>query len=265
MNSGQAISTDDLSRRIAGFPGVTLVDVRRAEAFAADPDVIPGALRRAPEAVADWARELEPWRDVVVYCKAGHEVGSNAAAALRERGLAARHLAGGLAAWRASGGRTVPHAPPSRWVTRARPKIDRVACPWLVRRFVDPAAEIFYVPAAQVREFADAHEATPFDIADVAYGHAGDRCSFDAFIRLHGLADPALDDLATIVRAADTGAPDLAPQAPGLLATSTGLSALFADDHAMLRAGMVVYDALYLWCRANREAAVANSSGRTGT
>ena len=151
-----AISPLELQRSLAGFPAVTLVDVRRAEAFAADPHVIPGALKRAPESVADWARELEPWRPVVVYCVHGHDVGRGAASALRERGFAARHLEGGLAAWRAAGGRVVPHAPPTRWVTRARPKIDRIACPWLIRRFIDPSALFFYVPNAEVRAFAAA-------------------------------------------------------------------------------------------------------------
>ena len=239
-----AISPLELHRSLAGFPAATLVDVRRTEAFAADPHVIPGALKRAPESVADWARELEPWRPVVVYCAHGHEVGRDAASALRERGFAARHLEGGLAAWRAAGGRAVPHAPPTRWVTRARPKIDRIACPWLIRRFIDPSALFFYVPNAEVRAFAAAQGATPYDIPDVDYSHDGARCSFDAFIRRH--------DLAVIVRGADTGALDLAPQAAGLVAVSLGLSATFADDHAMLRHGLLVYDALYAWCREAR-------------
>lgn len=254
MTTPQAVSPSDLQLLLAGFPPPTLVDVRRAEAFTRDPRVIPGALRRLPETVSAWAGELDPWRRVVVYCVHGHEVGQDAAAALRARGLDAVHLAGGIEAWQDRGGRTVPHAAPTRWVTRARPKIDRIACPWLVRRFVDPAAEFHYVPAAQVRAFAAANGATPYDVADVPYGHAGDRCSFDAFIRLHGLADPALDCLAAIVRAADTGVPALSPEAPGLLAASLGLSELFADDHAMLRAGMQMYDALYLWCRAQMRA-----------
>lgn len=250
MNTDEAITPFELTQRLAAFPPPTLVDVRSAEAFAADRYVIPGARRGSPEAVAEWARELDPWRPVVVYCVKGHEVGRDAAAALRERGLDARMLAGGLAAWRTGGGRVVPYAEPTRWVTRERPKIDRVACPWLVRRFIDPAAEFFYVPAADVRAFAAANGATPYDVADVPYGHDGERCSFDAFIRLHDLADEALDRLATIVRGADTGAMTLAAQSSGLLAVSQGLSALFADDHAMLRAGMLMYDALYLWCRA---------------
>ncbi len=196
-----------------------------------------------------WAAQLEPWRPVVVYCVRGHEVGQGAARALRERGLDARYLDGGLERWRADGNRTQPFAPPTRWVTRARPKIDRIACPWLVRRFIDPAAEFFYVPTAEVRRFAAENGATPYDVPDVRYTHAGRDCSFDAFIRLHGLDHPALAVLATIVRGADTGAPELAREASGLLAVSLGLSATFADDHEMLKWGMLVYDSLYAWCR----------------
>ena len=192
---------------------------------------------------------IEPWRPVVVYCVRGHEVSQDAAAALRGRGLDARYLAGGIERWRAEGNATTAFAPPTRWVTRERPKIDRIACPWLVRRFIDPSAEFFYVPNAQVRAVAAANGGTPYDIPDVAYGHVGPECSFDAFIRLHGLGHPALAALAGIVRAADTSALHLAPQAPGLLAASLGLSAMFADDHAMLKWGLLVYDSLYAWCR----------------
>lgn len=135
-----------------------------------------------------------------------------------------------------------------KWITRERPKIDRIACPWLIVNFVDPDAEFLYVPAGQVEKIAAETGATPYDIKGVELGHHGDECSFDAFIRKYGLHDPALDKLARIVRAADTGRPDLAPEAAGLLALSSGLSLNFEDDHAMLRHGMVVYDALYAWC-----------------
>jgi hypothetical protein len=137
-----------------------------------------------------------------------------------------------------------------KWVTRERPKIDRIACPWLIARFIDAAAEFLYVPAAEVMAVAKKTGATPFDVPNVEYGHHGDRCSFDAFVERHDLADPALRRLAEIVRGADTGRPDLTAQSPGLLAISQGLSAVFADDHEMLRHGMVVYDALYAWCQA---------------
>jgi hypothetical protein len=135
-------------------------------------------------------------------------------------------------------------------VTRERPKVDRIACPWLIRRFVDPEATFLYVPSAQVRDIAQRHGAIPYDIDGAEFGHVGERCSFDAFIRIFAIADAALDRLALIVRGADTGRPDLTPQSPGLLALSQGLSATIPDDHAMLAAGMPVYDALYAWCRA---------------
>jgi hypothetical protein len=138
-----------------------------------------------------------------------------------------------------------------KWVTRERPKIDRIACPWLVRRFVDPGAEFLYVPAPRVMEVAAAEGATPYDIPDVEFSHVGEKCSFDAFIEKFGLSgDPALLQLAEIVRGADTSRLDLAPQSAGLFAVSLGLSALYSDDHVMLEAGMQIYDALYAWCRS---------------
>jgi rhodanese-related sulfurtransferase len=249
MTTDTAISPLELKHWLAAFPPPALLDVRPQPAFEADPQVIPGAVRRLPESVDDWAGTLEPWRPVVVYCVHGLEVGEGVAAALRARGLAATALAGGLEAWRGGGFATAPWQRPTRWVTRERPKIDRIACPWLVRRFIDPAAEFFYVPAAEVRAFAAASGATAYDVAGVDYGHAGAECSFDAFIRLHALRDPALAALARIVRGADTSAPQLSDEAAGLLAASRGLSAMFADDATMLRWGMLLYDALYVACR----------------
>lgn len=137
-----------------------------------------------------------------------------------------------------------------KWVTRERPKIDRIACPWLIRRFIDEAPELLYVPASEVLRVAGETGAIPFDVPNVELSHVGELCSFDAFLRKYGLTDPALAQLAVIVRAADTNRPELAPQASGLLAVSLGLSANFADDHAMLEQGMVLYDALYTWCRS---------------
>ena len=137
-----------------------------------------------------------------------------------------------------------------RWVTRDRPKIDRIACPWLIARFIDPAAEFLYVPREVVLRIADETGAIPYDVPNVELTHVGELCSFDAVLANYGLTDPALKRLAVIVRAADTDRLDLAPQAAGLLAISLGLSANFADDHAMLSQGMVIYDALYSWCRS---------------
>ena len=134
-----------------------------------------------------------------------------------------------------------------KWVTRERPKIDRIACPWLVARFIDPAAEFLYVPAGRVLEVAEATGAIPYDIPGVEYGHQGELCSFDAFIAKHGLSDPALLDLAPIVRGADTDRHELHPVCAGLHAVSLGLSRNYPDDHEMLKHGMVVYDALYAW------------------
>ncbi|MDT3706409.1 MAG: chromate resistance protein [Thiobacillus sp.] len=138
-----------------------------------------------------------------------------------------------------------------KWITRERPKIDRIACPWLIARFIDPDAEFLYVSADQVLTVAAESGTIPYDIPDVEYGHRGEKCSFDAFLEKHGLNDPALQGLAVIVRGADTHRLDLAPQCAGLLAISLGLSRNYRDDHEMLKQGMVIYDALYAWCEAH--------------
>ena len=140
-----------------------------------------------------------------------------------------------------------------KWITRERPKIDRIACPWLIARFIDTTPEFLYVPAADVLRIAAETGATPYDIPGVALSHVGELCSFDAFIAKYGLTDPALQPLALIVRGADTSRLDLTPQSAGLYAVSLGLSRCFADDHEMLKHGMVMYDALYAWCREGRE------------
>jgi hypothetical protein len=134
-----------------------------------------------------------------------------------------------------------------KWITRERPKIDRIACPWLVTRFIDPVAEFLYVPAAEVLQVAARTGAIPYDIPGAEYGHRGELCSFDAFLDKHHLDDPALRQLALIVRGADTDRLDLAPQCSGLLAISLGLSRTFTDDHEMLCHGLVMYDALFAW------------------
>jgi rhodanese-related sulfurtransferase len=230
-----------------------VLDVRRQERFLDSEYLIQGALRRDPARVADWKKTLPAQAQAVVYCVHGHEVSQDAAKA-----LGMRYLEGGMEAWRAAGGLldTKPRGAATRWVTRERPKIDRIACPWLIRRFIDPAAEFLYVPASQVRKMALEREALPYDVADVAFSHEGERCSFDAFLRHYRLeSDPALRELALIVRGADTHRLDLAPQAAGLAAVSIGLSRNFADDHEMLEHGMVMYDALYAWCREGKSEA----------
>jgi rhodanese-related sulfurtransferase len=229
-----------------------VIDVRRQPAFLGAPDLVRGALRRDPAQVERWKEALPAGREVVVYCVHGHEVSQGVA-----RALGARYLEGGIEeGWRAAGGELArkPAGASSRWVTRERPKIDRIACPWLVRRFIDPAAEFLYVPVADVRKIAAEREGIPYDIPDVAFSHVGERCSFDAFLDRYRLGgDPALEQLARIVRGADTARLDLAPQAAGLLAVSLGLSRLYKDDHEMLEHGMVVYDALYAWCKDGQE------------
>jgi hypothetical protein len=137
-----------------------------------------------------------------------------------------------------------------KWVTRERPKIDRIACPWLVARFIDPAAEFLYVPADQVLSVAEQTGAIPYDIPGVELSHVGELCSFDAFLKRYALTEPALGQLALIVRGADTSRFDLAPQCAGLFAISLGLASVFAEDHDVLRFGMTMYDALYAWCRS---------------
>jgi hypothetical protein len=136
-----------------------------------------------------------------------------------------------------------------KWVTRERPKIDRIACPWLIARFIDKTPEFLFVPTEQVFAVARETGAVPYDIPGAEMSHEGEFCSFDTFLKKYNLNDPALHQLAVIVRGADTSRLDLAPQAPGLLALSLGLSRVFADDHEMLLHGMVMYDALYAWCR----------------
>ena len=135
-----------------------------------------------------------------------------------------------------------------KWITRERPKIDRIACPWLIARYIDRTPEFLYVPAGDVRRIAAETGAIPYDIPDVELSHVGELCSFDAFLAKYQLDSPALARLALIVRGADTSRLDLSPQSAGLYAISLGLSRVFADDHEMLRHGMAIYDALYAWC-----------------
>jgi len=240
----------------SNLPGPALYDVRRRPVFNAAADSIPGAAYRDPALVHRWLRDTPEGAPIVVFCVHGHAVSQGVAAALRAGGRDARFLDGGIEAWREAGKPTgqKPATTPTRWVTRERPKIDRVACPWLISRFVDPQAEFHFVPSGEVIAAATRLDAEPFDVPGVKFSHDGDRCSFDAFLLRYGLDDPGLRALAPIVRGADTGRPDLAPEAAGLLAMSLGLSAMNpADDHAMLRAGFTLYDALYAWASMARE------------
>jgi rhodanese-related sulfurtransferase len=236
------ISPAALRQSLASAEPPLVIDVRREERFRESPYVIKGALRRDPARIEDWKHSLPAAASVVVYCVHGHEVSQNAATA-----LGAQYLEGGIEHWREAGGELSdkPVNASTRWVTRERPKIDRIACPWLIRRFIDPGAEFLYVPATQVRSVAKEKQAIPYDVPDVDFSHVGDECSFDAFLKFYRLEDPALQALALIVRGADTHRLDLAPESAGLLAISLGLSKNFADDLQMLEQGMVVYDALF--------------------
>ena len=140
-----------------------------------------------------------------------------------------------------------------KWITRERPKIDRIACPWLISRFVDPQAEFLYVPREQVVAEAEKQGAIPYDIPGVEYTHYDDRCTFDYIVAKHRLSDPAVLQMATIVRGADTARFGLAPQAAGLWAISAGLSHNYTNDHEQLQIGLKVYDALYSWARYVQE------------
>jgi rhodanese-related sulfurtransferase len=268
------ISPSDLASRLGRADSPLLLDVRREAKFVESPCMLAGALRCKPEDVAAFATSQPP-RDVVVYCVYGHNVSEEAVAELRAAGWNAFVLAGGIeggedgvdtpqdiATWRASPLPTmkkrsdwgVTGEQPSRWITRERPKIDRIACPWLIRRFIDQRAEFFYVPTAQVFSEAARLKAVAYDIPGAPVSHEGEWCSFDVLLRAFEIEDPVVDRLARIVRGADTDRLALEPQCAGLLAFSLGLSRLHTDDHAMLEAAMPLYDALYAWCAREAQA-----------
>ncbi|MGL4282024.1 MAG: chromate resistance protein ChrB domain-containing protein [Albidovulum sp.] len=247
------ITPSQLARLIGTPDAPAIIDVRDEDDFAADPRLLPGARHSAHQAVASRVADLSG-RAAVVICQRGRKLSEGAAAMLRTHGIAAEVLEGGWLAAVAAGlpaipAQLLPKGEASLWVTRARPKIDRIACPWLIRRFIDPGARFLFVAAAEVAGVAEHFNATPFDIEGVTLSHRGEMCSFDAFLDDYGLHSEALDRLALVVRGADTDRHDLAPQAAGLLAVSVGLSRQFKDDLAQLEAGMAIYDALYRWAR----------------
>jgi rhodanese-related sulfurtransferase len=256
MSSVTTISVDKLVRLIGTPKCPALIDVRTEDDFAADPRLIPGAVRRPHDATATWVSEFSG-RSAVIVCQRGQKLSEGVAAWLRHDGIPAESLAGGFEAWVQASLPLVPEAKlPARddrgrtvWVTRARPKIDRIACPWLIRRFVDPSAVFLFVASAEVLAVAERFGATPFDVEGVFWSHRGEVCTFDTMVEEFGLKTEPLLRLARIVRGADTARLDLEPEAPGLLAASLGLSRMYADDLAQLEAGMALYDAFYRWCR----------------
>jgi len=252
------ITSAELSRRIATADAPTLYDVCRREKYAPDGRILPTARWREHTKVGEWAAEIPNGREVVVACVHGHNVSQLAASELRRRGIEARVLEGGVESWKAAGLPTIlkdalpgrGENRPSRWVTRIRPKIDRIACPWLIRRFIDAQAEFLFVEPAYVQAVAEEQGAIPYDIDGVAFSHVGETCTFDTLIDRFGIADQALEYIRLVVRGADNARLDLRPEAAGLLAVSLGISVLSGgDDHSALERGFPVYDALYAWRR----------------
>lgn len=257
MSSFNTISPEKVARLIGVPHGPALIDVRGKEDFAADPRFIPGAIRRAYESVSSWAPDFAG-RSAIVICERGQKVSEGVAAWLRHAGSpSAEVLVGGHAAWAQAGlplvaeGKLPPRDLQGRtvWVTRSRPKIDRIACPWLIRRFVDPEAVFLFVSPAEVQSVAERFNGAPFDIEGVFWSHRGEFCTFDTMLDELGLRSGALDRIAVIVRGADTARLELAPEAPGLLAASLGLSRMHLDDLEQLQAGITLYDAFYRWAR----------------
>lgn len=253
MPSLNTISPDKLARLIALPGSPVLVDIR-AEAS----ESVPGSIFRPSDDPSRWSNVKAT--SIVTIDAAGDGQAVAAAAILRSEGIAAEALDGGFSAWLEGGWPTVSlaHLPLRHddgrtwWVTRARPKVDRIACPWLIRRFIDPEARFLFVAPGEVLTVAAQQQAEPFDISDegVLWSHRGDRCTFDVMVEAFGLGEnEALARLASIVRGADTDRLDIAPEAAGLLAISLGLSRIHDDDHDQLEAGMAVYDALYRWSR----------------
>jgi rhodanese-related sulfurtransferase len=251
------LTPNQLSRLIGLPDAPCVIDVRADDDIASDPRFIPASVRRQASDVALWAPEFAGRSQLVVICRHGGTLSQGTAAWLRHTGTPAETLEGGFAAWIGGGFLSVrPDQVPQRdaegrtiWVTRARPKVDRIACPWLVRRCIDPRAVFLFVAAPEVMGVAARFGATPFDVEGVFWSHRDEHCTFDVMLQEFGLRSAALDRLAAIVRGADTARLELAPQAAGLLAASLGLSRMYKDDLAQLDAGLALYDAFYRWCR----------------
>ncbi|NRP71473.1 Thiosulfate sulfurtransferase GlpE [Ensifer psoraleae] len=221
MASFSSISSDKLARLLGTAKAPVLIDVRDDDDLAADPYLVPGSFHRAQAGAQQWT-ELYRGQNVVVLCRHGGKLSEGVAAWLRHAGATAEILEGGIEAWREAGLPLVPvarlpNADPSGgsvWVTRSRPKIDRIACPWLIRRFVDPRATFLYVTASEVSAVGERFGATPFDIEGVFWSHRDEDCTFDTMVKEFGLSFPALEHVARIVRGADTDRHDLEPKQP---------------------------------------------------
>jgi rhodanese-related sulfurtransferase len=256
MPSVTTITSSQLSRLIGLPQAPTVVDVRIDDDYRTDPRLLPGSIRHDYRTVQQWAPQYRG-KSVVVVCQKGHKLSEGAAAWLRHGGVDAQSLEGGFEAWKKASELLVrTDKLPARdekhrtaWVTRSRPKVDRIACPWLIRRFIDPNAVFLFVLPSEVSAVAERFNATPFDIEGVFWSHRRETCTFDTMIEEFGLKSAPLLQLANIVRGADTARPDLTPQSDGLLAASLGYSRMYRDDLAQLDATMALYDAFYRWCR----------------
>lgn len=248
------ISPINLMRLIGTPQCPVIVDVCIDDDFAEDPFFVPTAFRHLHSDLDALVAILDG-SDTVIICQKGQKLSHGVAAYLRAQGVSAQVLTGGNLGWRDAKLPRVPASaiPGSLWVTRHRPKIDRIACPWLIRRFVDPTATFLFVPPEAVSGVADRFGAIAFDVEGCDWTHEDENCTFDAMIKRFVLSHPALDTLAGVVRAADTDQHNLAPQAAGLLAISVGLSRMYRDDTAQLNAGMLIYDALYRWARDGQD------------
>ena len=256
MPSPTEITVSQLARLIGTPESPTIIDVRIDEDFDQDPQILPTALRHHFSKVEELVESLKN-KFVVIYCQKGKKISQGAAALLRDHGIHTEVLVGGHFAWRDAGEPLIPfnkipltnQQNRTVWVTRHRPKIDRIACPWLIRRFIDPGAQFLFVSPSEVLNVADKFAAIPFDMEGIFWSHRGEFCTFDTMLEEFQLTSKPLQHLAKIVRGADTDNLDLTPQSPGLLAASLGFSRMYRDDIEQLNACMSLYDGFYRWCR----------------
>jgi len=256
MPSPTEITVNQLSRLIGTSDAPTIIDVRIDEDFDLDPQILPTATRFPHTKIAELAPQLKD-KKVVVYCQKGKKISQGSIAILRSMGIFAESVEGGHFGWRDAGKSlisvdkipTKDNENKTVWVTKHRPKIDRIACPWLIRRFIDPNAQFLFVAPSEVLGVAEKFNATPFDVENVFWSHRGELCTFDVMLEEFEINSPEMLKLATIVRGADTNRHDLAPESAGLLAASLGLSRIYRNDNEQLNAGMLLYDAFYRWAR----------------
>lgn len=256
MPSPTEITVKQLTRLIGTNDAPTIIDVRIDADFDLDPQIIPTAIRCSHTNIVALAPPLKN-KKVVIYCQKGKKISQGSVAVLRSMGIMAESLEGGHFGWRDAKQTLIPNdkLPPRNvnqqtvWVTKQRPNIDRIACPWLIRRFIDPNAQFLFVAPSEVLGVAEKFAATPFDVEDVFWSHRGELCTFDVMLQEFDIQASAMLKLAEIVRGADTNRHDLAPESAGLLAASLGLSRIYRDDNEQLDTGMLLYDAFYRWAR----------------